>query len=241
MVKIQTQPNEADADALLLEVSDTGNGINPETTAKIFGRLYQVSGASLVGRRGLGLGLFICKELVTRQGGNIWVKSELGKGSTFSFTLPIFSLKKLIAPLCKNDEWPAKHLALMTVEVGFPLASSSEERERWLMEVRRVVQLCLSPNLNLLFPQKNSEAQREQIIVAAFTDKVGAAALAAKVREQLKSQLNLGGMNLSVSFNMLKPPVAAAKAATDSIVAGMASFFEELIKPQSGILEAHYV
>jgi PAS domain S-box-containing protein len=240
VVKIQAQRNEADADTLLLEVSDTGNGIDPEATTKIFERLYQVSGASLAGRKGLGLGLFICKELVTRQGGNIWVKSKLGKGTTFSFTLPIFSLKKLIAPFCKNEKWPAKHLALLTVEIGFPLAFSNEARERWSMEARRIVQLCLSPNLNLLFPQKNSEAQREQIIVAAFTGKVGAAALAAKIGEQLKSRVDLEGMGLSVSFTMLNPPVAAANAPTDTVVAGMAAYFEESIKSKTVVCEVHY-
>ncbi len=240
MVKIHAQRNEADADTLLFEVSDTGNGINPKTTEKIFERLFQVSGASLAGRKGLGLGLFICKELVTRQGGNIWVKSKLGMGSTFSFTLPIFSLKKLIAPLCKNEQWPAKHLALLKVEMVFPLAFSSEVRERWSMEVRSSVQLCLSPNLNLLFPQKSSEAPRPQIIVVAFTDKVGATALAAKIREQLKSLVDREEIGISVSCTMLNPPVAAPNAPMDNIVAGMAGYFEELIKAQAGMQEARY-
>ena len=108
------------------------------------------------------------------------------------------------------------------------------------MEARRIVQLCLSPNLNLLFPQKNSEAQREQIIVAAFTGKVGAAALAAKIGEQLKSRVDLEGMGLSVSFTMLNPPVPAANAPTDTVVAGMAAYFEESIKSKTVVCEVHY-
>ncbi|MDB4871822.1 MAG: Aerobic respiration control sensor protein ArcB, partial [Gemmatimonadales bacterium] len=83
---------EQDARLLLLEVSDNGVGINPEITENIFERLYQVSERTEGSRKGLGLGLYICKELVMRQGGTIWAKRRPQKGSTFSFTLPVFSL-----------------------------------------------------------------------------------------------------------------------------------------------------
>lgn len=75
---------------LRFEVADTGCGLTPENTERIFERLYQVKEAAHAGRKGLGLGLFICKELVNRQGGRIWVTSAPGAGSTFSFTLPVF-------------------------------------------------------------------------------------------------------------------------------------------------------
>jgi signal transduction histidine kinase len=78
-----------DAQFLLLEVSDTGCGVNPEMAERIFERLYQASEYTQPSRKGMGLGLYICKELVTRQGGNIWVTSRLPKGSIFSFTLPV--------------------------------------------------------------------------------------------------------------------------------------------------------
>jgi two-component system clock-associated histidine kinase SasA len=81
-----------DTRLLLLEVSDTGVGINPDITENIFERLYQVSERTEGSRKGLGLGLYICKELVMRQGGTIWAKRRPQTGTTFSFTLPIFSL-----------------------------------------------------------------------------------------------------------------------------------------------------
>jgi signal transduction histidine kinase len=84
---------------LRLDVSDTGCGISPERTERIFERLYQESEPTQASRKGLGLGLYICSELVTRQGGHIWVTSEPQKGSTFSFTLPVFSPHNAIAPL----------------------------------------------------------------------------------------------------------------------------------------------
>jgi signal transduction histidine kinase len=57
---------------------------------RVFEYLYQVTESSQAGRKGLGLGLHIAKELVTRQGGAIWATSAPGSGSVFSFTLPIY-------------------------------------------------------------------------------------------------------------------------------------------------------
>jgi PAS domain S-box-containing protein len=73
---------------LVVEVADTGCGIAPGLTETIFDRLYQVPGSQPTGRSGLGLGLHIARELVRRQGGEIWVKSTLGEGSRFYFTVP---------------------------------------------------------------------------------------------------------------------------------------------------------
>lgn len=79
-----------DPSFLRFEVKDTGCGLSPENAERVFERLYQVKEVARSGRKGLGLGLFICKELVARQGGRIWVTSEVGKGSSFFFTLPVF-------------------------------------------------------------------------------------------------------------------------------------------------------
>lgn len=65
-------------------VADTGAGIPSDQVESVFERFWQVS----KDRRGLGLGLFISRCIVEAQGGRIWTESELGKGSTFSFTLP---------------------------------------------------------------------------------------------------------------------------------------------------------
>lgn len=69
-------------------VKDTGIGIPPEEREKIFHSFYQI-GEPGKESKGLGLGLYIAKELVTMWGGRIWVESEVGKGSTFWFTLPV--------------------------------------------------------------------------------------------------------------------------------------------------------
>jgi PAS domain S-box-containing protein len=73
----------------LVEVSiqDTGTGINPEITSKLFNFAKQYTTDGTTGEKGTGLGLPLCKEFVERNGGKIWVESELGKGSKFTFTL----------------------------------------------------------------------------------------------------------------------------------------------------------
>ena len=69
-----------------VSVTDNGSGIPEEAQVKIFERFSQLT---MNDRRGLGLGLFIAKWIVEAHKGCIWVTSEVGKGSTFSFTLPL--------------------------------------------------------------------------------------------------------------------------------------------------------
>ena len=71
-----------------VSVADTGIGIPAEDTARIFERFYRVDRARSRALGGTGLGLSIVKHLVQAMGGEIFVRSELGRGSTFVFTLP---------------------------------------------------------------------------------------------------------------------------------------------------------
>ena len=73
---------------LLTSVSDTGIGIPANALDKIFDRFYKVDAAS----RGTGLGLPMAKEIIEMHGGRIWAESKEGRGSTFSFTIPINGL-----------------------------------------------------------------------------------------------------------------------------------------------------
>jgi signal transduction histidine kinase len=74
-----------------VSVTDTGIGIAPEDQAKIFEEFRQVGGDYAHKKEGTGLGLTLAKKFVELHGGRIWVESEVGKGSTFSFTLPAIS------------------------------------------------------------------------------------------------------------------------------------------------------
>ncbi len=74
--------------AVEISVSDTGIGIAPEDQEVIFEEFRQVAPDYAQKREGTGLGLTLTKKFVEMHGGKIWVKSEVGKGSTFTFTLP---------------------------------------------------------------------------------------------------------------------------------------------------------
>ena len=72
----------------IFSVTDTGMGMKKEDLEAIFESLKQVGPAQIAGYEGTGLGLAISKKFVEMLGGKIWAESELGKGSTFTFTLP---------------------------------------------------------------------------------------------------------------------------------------------------------
>jgi signal transduction histidine kinase len=113
-VTIRAGVYEKDPRFVLMEVSDTGVGISTEITEEIFERLYQVSERTEASRKGLGLGLYICKELVMRQGGRIWATRRRPKGSTFSFTLPVFSYDASIALSDNGDNRPVESAVMVT-------------------------------------------------------------------------------------------------------------------------------
>jgi signal transduction histidine kinase len=85
---IEVRIDRAD-EAMRFSVRDQGIGIAPEEQARIFERFHRLDPNMTRGVGGTGLGLYICRELVQRMGGRIWVTSREGSGSTFSFDLPL--------------------------------------------------------------------------------------------------------------------------------------------------------
>ncbi len=84
-VEVGAKPRGAN---VCFHVRDEGLGIAPEEQQRVFEKFYRVDPHMMRGVGGTGLGLYICKELVSRMGGRIWVESKDGKGSTFLFELP---------------------------------------------------------------------------------------------------------------------------------------------------------
>ena len=72
-----------------MDVKDSGVGIPSDEIDGLFNKYQQTTSGKTSRHKGTGLGLVICKMIVEAHGGRIWVASEEGKGSTFSFTLPL--------------------------------------------------------------------------------------------------------------------------------------------------------
>jgi PAS domain S-box-containing protein len=88
-ITLKTTSNNENS--VIISITDTGIGIYNETLKKIFDISEKISTTGTENETGTGLGLIICKEFIEKQNGKIWVESEVGKGSTFYFTLPINS------------------------------------------------------------------------------------------------------------------------------------------------------
>ena len=86
--EIRVDVSTADG-AFLIAVSDTGPGIAPADQERIFEEFHQVDSSITRKKGGTGLGLSIAKRIIQMHGGRIWVESSPGRGSTFSFTLPV--------------------------------------------------------------------------------------------------------------------------------------------------------
>ena len=114
---------------VIVSVIDTGMGIAEEDQPKVFEKFKQVGDTLTDKPKGTGLGLSICKQIVEHHGGRLWVESQLGKGSEFSFSLPILieSVNEIVSlnksrfldqlqersALVKFDETPGKPMILV--------------------------------------------------------------------------------------------------------------------------------
>jgi signal transduction histidine kinase len=177
---------EADLDSVYVSVTDTGRGISPEAKALIFERLYQDPDSVDNNRSGLGLGLFICREIVRLHGGKIWVSSEAGQGSTFSFTLPIYSLAKLLSPIVTYQERLRPAFVLVRVDLA-PL--SNPPRGNWketLQQCAEILQRCVYLDKDLVLPPMGTSGTTETFFVVASTDLQRSGIMTTRMREQLE-------------------------------------------------------
>jgi signal transduction histidine kinase len=85
-VRIEVLDRDAE---VVVEVSDTGPGISEEDQARLFQRFFRTDSARMQRIPGTGLGLSIVRAIVEQHGGQVYCRSQLGEGSTFSFTLPL--------------------------------------------------------------------------------------------------------------------------------------------------------
>jgi signal transduction histidine kinase len=234
-VKVQARVLEKNSNFLILEVSDSGRGINPDLTERIFERLFQVADPTSVGRKGLGLGLYICKELATRQGGQIWATSVLGEGAAFSFTLPVFSLPKLIAPALRNQRRTEGPVILVVTELGSETGWLSDEvRAENSHGVRDLLQSCLTSDLDVLLPKMGSAGARELFFIVAVTDTIGGEAILKRILEQFdrRDEILGAGLTLSASYRSIEAIARNASESTEVFLERVSTKIQALMNEE---------
>lgn len=201
-VTLQASRMTSDPDFICVSVADTGCGIKPEARALIFERLYQDPNVVDNNRKGLGLGLFIAKELVNLHGGRIWVASDGASGSTFSFTLPLYSLPKLLFPVITHDGQLRNAFVLVRVDLR---PQTNPPRGNWkevTKQVRDLVERCVYLDKDLVLPPMASPGPEQTFFVVASTDMERSAVMLKRMREQLQKVEELqatGEFELSVA------------------------------------------
>lgn len=139
LVRVTGLPPDAEGQASIhVTVEDTGIGIPPDKVDHIFGEFNQVDDERNRKFEGTGLGLAISQKLIRLMGGEIWVESEQGKGSTFGFSISL--------PVAERGEPEAPHLAsgLRRALIVEPQAASRNILERQLGQLGMEVLSCQS-------------------------------------------------------------------------------------------------
>ena len=201
-ITVQAARMTGDPDFVCISVSDTGCGIKPEARSLIFERLYQDPHAVDNHRKGLGLGLFIAKELVTLHGGRIWVVSDGASGSTFSFTLPSYSLPKVLFPVITHNDKLRNGFVLLRVHLR---PNTRPPRGNWAdlcKRARALVERSVYLDKDLVLPPMTASGPEQTFFVVASTDLEHSAIMRKRIEEQLEKLEDLktnGGFDLSVA------------------------------------------
>jgi PAS domain S-box-containing protein len=229
---VRAEIYENDPDYLCVSVSDMGCGISDEDRERIFEQMYQVQYNGDAGRKGLGLGLYICKELVSRHGGRLWVESELHHGSTFFFTLPVFSLAKSVGPILTEDNLLGGSMAMIIVDVA-----STDDRslgkleEAALGEVWDILDRCIIRAMDVVLPRMPRRKTGETFYVVACVDEGGTESLVGRMRQQLAGcdALRTAGLAATVFATRMDLPPLTENTTPEEIAKDIKNRIEDLV------------
>jgi signal transduction histidine kinase len=232
VVRVRARVLEANPTLLLLEVSDNGCGISPHLTERIFERLYQAADPATAGRTGLGLGLYICKELVTRQGGRIWVEKATVQGAVFCVTLPVFSLLYMVNSVVQKARRTGSPVSFVVMRV--------DSRAGWLSDavraensqsVRELLLRCLHSDLDVLLPRVGCPGAAEIFFIVAVTDQVGGEAIVKRIRRRMgrSEYFQQANLTVSTSYRLLEAIDPDAADSVEDSVAKMSAQIQELV------------
>jgi signal transduction histidine kinase len=222
---------DTDPNFIYVSVADTGCGISPEARNLIFERLHQEANIPS-SRTGLGLGLHISKELVKLHGGRIWVTSQPGQGSVFTFTVPLFSLAKLLFPVITYQGRLRENVVLLKVEL---IPNSDSPGATWVntcRQCRELLERCIYVDKDLIVPISGNADSRQTVFVAASTDVERAGIMMKRIREQLEGNTDLktgGAIHLSATAVPM-PPTQSSEQPLEELVQAVADNITKQIK-----------
>jgi GGDEF domain-containing protein len=176
-----------------ISVKDSGIGIPQDQQENVFKKFHQVENSLHRSTGGTGLGLPIAKGLVETLQGKIWLESEVGKGSTFTFTLPTQKGERRDACFrlsldreFKKSETENGPLTLFLIEVSAP---TNEMKEALLSQLEERVKKCLCRKADILLKREKEK------LLAAFctTDRNGAQVILGRIKENIRGFLLSSG------------------------------------------------
>ncbi len=175
-----------------ISIQDNGMGIPEEHLSQIFEKFHQVEGSLHRSTSGTGLGLAITKGLVEAHQGKIWVESQLGKGSTFTFTLPISegerrepSFRNILDREFKRAQEGFSHLTLFLIEVP---DHEGRVNDGILEQLDATVKKCLCRRSDILLKHR-----KEKFMAALCeTDLRGAQIIQERIEEEVRKYTQLG-------------------------------------------------
>jgi signal transduction histidine kinase len=220
-VTVRAEVFGEERDFIHVSVTDTGCGIAPKDAERIFDRLYQVENSSDSNRNGLGLGLHITKELVVRHGGRIWAEGQLGEGAAFHFTMPVFSLKRLLQSLLDADGQPISSLSLVAVEL-LPNPNTPLEVAKAIQEMTWLTLNGMElPQRAALFPNIVLSGERGLFYIVQAKDLESSTELATRIEKEIARSKQFRNANCRV--RTVVSPVELTQTAQGIDVDGLAT------------------
>jgi two-component system, sensor histidine kinase and response regulator len=204
-ISVSARPFEEGEHMVAISVRDSGIGIPEDQLEKIFEKFHQVEDSLRRSTTGTGLGLAITKGLVEAHHGKIWVESELGKGSTFTFTLPMSKGEKrdlhfrfILDREFRRAQKNSCPLTLFLIEV---MDEGAEVKDTLLDPLEEKVKQCLWRNSDITLRREH-----EKLLAAICeADLKGAQAIQQRIEEKVLKYFTKG-------FD--PPPVIKMGAAT---------------------------
>jgi signal transduction histidine kinase/GGDEF domain-containing protein len=204
-VKVTAGLLDGEGKMVAISVKDSGIGIPKDQQGNVFQKFYQVENSLVRSASGTGLGLAISKGLVEALQGKIWVESEVGKGSTFTFMVPTTKgerrdphFRLTMDKEMQRAETQQTPLTLFLIGVSDP---REEVQDALLARLEERVKKCLCRKADVLLRREKEK------LLAAFCecDQKGARVILRRIEEEMKNLLGSGGE---------PPPVIKVGAAT---------------------------